>query len=303
MLTFEFLPAGPGDACLIRWDGHAILVDGGPHSTYARAIKGRVKRLDAVCVTHVDDDHVGGVLAMLSELRREREAHLDPSIVVERLWFNHAAEVLNAPADAVQGASFAQGGRLRTLATALGIRRNEPFGDLIQVGDRARFHGLDITVVAPGPAALQALAAKWQRQDPLVAAAAVKDHSVPNLSSVALHVTDGTSSALLTGDARADHLLEGLAACGFDRPHVNVLKLPHHGSAKNVTAEFFEWVTADRYVISTDGTKHGHPDDETLRLLVGARPAGARYSVEFTHPIAAAERRLAELRRELKAAG
>ncbi|WP_433073006.1 ComEC/Rec2 family competence protein [Dactylosporangium sp. CA-052675] len=296
MLTFEFLAAGPGDACLVRWDGRAILVDGGRHGTYESAIKGRFQRLEAVCVTHVDDDHIGGVLAMLGALHREQQDQLEPSVVIERLWFNHAAEILKVPADVVRGASFAQGGNLRRLATALGLRRNEPFGDVIRQGVTASLHGLDVTVIAPGPAALDTLAAKWQRHDPQVAAAAVKDHSVPNLSSIALYLTDGTTTALLTGDARADHLLDGLAACGHERLHVDVLKLPHHGSAKNVTADFFERVTAEHYVISTDGTKHGHPDAEALRLLVRSRAAEDRYTIHFTHRVEAAERALDELR-------
>ncbi|WP_433066084.1 ComEC/Rec2 family competence protein [Dactylosporangium sp. CS-033363] len=296
MLTFEFLAAGPGDACLIGWDGHTILVDGGPGVTYQKAIKGRVRRLDAICVTHIDDDHIGGVLALLRDLRREQDDQLASSMMVDRLWFNHSADLVAPSAEAVHGASFAQGHELRTLAMALGIEINAPFGGTVRLGRRATLHGLDVTVVAPAEVALAKLAAKWSKNDEKVAAAAVKDHSVPNLSSIALYLKHGTTTALLTGDARGDHLLDGLTACGHDRLHVNVLKLPHHGSAKNVSADFFGRVTADHYVVSTDGSKHGHPDAEALRLLVASRGADERYTVHLTHRVEAAERVLHDLR-------
>lgn len=49
--------------------------------------------------------------------------------------------------------------------------------------------------------------------------------------------------------------------------HFDILKVPHHGSDRNVTREFFENVTADQYIISADG-KHGNPDYATLAWIV-----------------------------------
>ncbi len=62
--------------------------------------------------------------------------------------------------------------------------------------------------------------------------------------------------------------------------HVDLLKLPHHGSCRNNTAELLTRVTADTYVISADG-KHGNPDLETLERLAEAR-IGATYTIACT---------------------
>jgi hypothetical protein len=55
---------------------------------------------------------------------------------------------------------------------------------------------------------------------------------------------------LFTGDGLGEHLVQGLEQAGMLGPgeafHVNVLKLPHHGSARNVSREFFWRVTANQ---------------------------------------------------------
>jgi beta-lactamase superfamily II metal-dependent hydrolase len=52
--------------------------------------------------------------------------------------------------------------------------------------------------------------------------------------------------------------------------HVDILKLPHHGSIRNVGPSFFERIIADHYVISANG-RFGNPESETLELIVAAR--------------------------------
>ena len=78
---------------------------------------------------------------------------------------------------------------------------------------------------------------------------------------------------LLTGDGLGEHLLEGLHQTGLleddDTFHVDVFKLPHHGSMRNMTPELFERITADTYVICADGT-NDNPDYQTLEWLVQA---------------------------------
>lgn len=98
--------------------------------------------------------------------------------------------------------------------------------------------------------------------------------TVPNLASITLLVEDGGRTALLTGDAHGTDLLDGLEASGAldedGRIHVDLLKVPHHGSEHNADADFFERVTADHYVVCANGS-HDNPDPRILRALVKAR--------------------------------
>jgi beta-lactamase superfamily II metal-dependent hydrolase len=79
---------------------------------------------------------------------------------------------------------------------------------------------------------------------------------------------------LLTGDARGDKILEGLEKVKVLKPrgkmHVDILKVPHHGSSRNMDSIFFERITADHYVFSGNG-EHGNPDRETLQMLSDTR--------------------------------
>ena len=116
--------------------------------------------------------------------------------------------------------------------------------------------------------------------------AANLDRSVFNLSSIVVLARSGDRTLLLTGDARSDDVITGLEDAELlgDGPlRVDVLKLPHHGSIRNVDAVFFERVRARHYVISADG-RDGNPEDETLALLCDARRADQEpWTLWLTH--------------------
>jgi competence protein ComEC len=61
------LPVREGMAIMVRSGGSVVLIDGGrSDQEAARALAGqRVRRLEAVIVTHADEDHVGGLPAVL----------------------------------------------------------------------------------------------------------------------------------------------------------------------------------------------------------------------------------------------
>ncbi len=92
---------------------------------------------------------------------------------------------------------------------------------------------------------------------------------------------------LLTGDARGDKIIENLEEHGLmddeGKIHVDLLKMPHHGSDRNVEDDFFKRVTADHYVVSGDG-RHHNPELETYRMLFKARQGGDPYVIHVTYP-------------------
>src|SRR6185369_14567346 len=64
---------------------------------------------------------------------------------------------------------------------------------------------------------------------------------------------------------------------------VDVLKMMHHGSIRNVNQAFLKKITADKYVISADGT-YDNPDYETLKLIVEtAKAAGRQIEIIVTN--------------------
>jgi hypothetical protein len=354
--------ARTGDCLLVHFGTNAdpglVVIDGGPRGVYAAHLKPRLEQLrqtrrlgprdplviDLLMVSHVDDDHVNGILDLTKELIEAARARRPQPLQILSFWHNSFDTIIgNVPAElraafgaasfgaaATTGelppdadlddprfdeaperetmvdtlkvlASIEQGHRLRTDARALELEVNPHFGGkLILAGkgpepvDVGR--ALTLTVVGPMQPELAKLQKKhdeWlaeqkEKGKPVTdALAAYVDRSVPNLSSIVVLAEADGKRMLLTGDARGDKILEGLALVGplSDRAtmHVDVLKVPHHGSANNVEREFFARITADHYVLSGDG-EHGNPERETLQMLVDAR-GNAPYTVHLTYPV------------------
>ena len=99
------------------------------------------------------------------------------------------------------------------------------------------------------------------------------DDSAPNLSSIVISAEADDKRILLTGDARGDHILQGLEQAQLldsqGQIHLDVLKLPHHGSVRNVNRAFFKTILADTYVLSANG-RDDNPDLATLIWIINA---------------------------------
>lgn len=193
-------------------------------------------------------------------------------------------------------ASVNNGKKLRDDVKALNLPTNTGFDGLVRpgAGPSVPFKlGPELTlhIAAPLPDQLTALQKMFAKElKPEDALAAYTDGSVPNLSSIAVIARFKGKTMLLTGDARGDYLIDGLKQEGLldadGKLHVDLLKMPHHGSDRNVDDGFFRDITADHYVASADGT-FGNPDRACLEMLVGARPKADEYVIHLTYPLAA----------------
>ncbi|HEX8738420.1 MAG TPA: hypothetical protein VF721_24020 [Pyrinomonadaceae bacterium] len=210
---------------------------------------------------------------------------------------------------AAVAASVGQGRELRDNAEALGLWRNEPVGKLVALPGKKKtpypIDGkLEFRVLAPTKARLENLQEDWDKElikilekkkknpaEATALAARFIDDSVYNLSSIVVIAELEGKTMLLTGDALADDILKGLKQTGLlkdgETLHVDLLKMPHHGSIKNITEEFLRSVTADCYVFSANG-KHKHPSRETLEMLAEVR-GGDAYKVYLTNHVAHAD--------------
>lgn len=339
MLRFEALPARYGDCLLISFEGadrmHRLLVDGGPGTVFRTVLRPHLDALrrnlppteplvlDAVMVSHIDEDHILGILDLLESLQeaeqKRRPWPYRPTWLLHNSFDALIGEGDGGAARALGGdtvlaalgsgplqldrppsaetlmvlQSYRQGSRLSTLAAALRIGRNPPSRQplvfappdhpVLRIGDAV------LRILGPLQPDLDELRAEWRawraKQKDTASLAAYLDDSVPNLSSLVVLLEHGCRRILLTGDARGDRILTGLRKANLldqaGRMHVDILKLPHHGSSRNVAPDLFEAVQADHYIASGDGT-YGNPDRETLRMIEDARPQGG-YTVHLTY--------------------
>lgn len=119
----------------------------------------------------------------------------------------------------------------------------------------------------------------------LAARTTPKDDAEANGSSIAFVLEiPGTGARpprriLLTGDAHADALVAGLDALRgrADRFAVDVCKLPHHASRGNVTNALTERLACTNWIVSTNGKRFLHPDEEAIARVVQTNPGSTIY--------------------------
>src|SRR5690606_28553916 len=118
---------------------------------------------------------------------------------------------------------------------------------------------------------------------PLVAAAQVlgrrENVTVPNLASLMVLLEGDGKSVLLTGDGHWEDVLAGLEHAGRYQPgqplHVDVLKVPHHGSEHNTHPDFCREVVADHHVFCGHGA-HRNPDLDVVDAYIDSRIGSSR---------------------------
>jgi hypothetical protein len=353
IFSLDVRRARKGDCLLLHFGSSdapgLVVIDGGPKDVYVPHLRPRLMEIrdarglekhqplpvDLLMVSHVDDDHIQGILDLTRELR---EAVGAPFVRVGRFWHNSFDAIIgknpteltagvaaqfgpasldgDLPDDAtIEGAdeedaevaestlkvlaSIAQGFRLRLDAEALEMPLNPQVNGQLIMASKTPLgvtSGLTFTVAGPMPPELLKLQKKhddWLKKlkeegkKPEDVLSAFVDRSVPNLSSIVVLAQAGDKTMLLTGDARGDKILEGLETIGAlpagGTLRVDLLKVPHHGSANNVAPVFFKRITADHYVFSGNG-EHGNPERETLEMLFDAR-GSKPFHLHLTYPV------------------
>ena len=171
MFKLHVVQAKYGDALILSFgrpaSPHHILIDGGPSGNYAAdlepaldEIAGKGGKLDLVVLSHVDSDHVIGVLDLFAAVEEDLVSDRDPRTQIAGLWHNSfertidptgevaeqmqvmmkmaraANMTMRATADTFYG--IKEGNRLRILAQKLKIPSNKGFKGDVLLADTAK---------------------------------------------------------------------------------------------------------------------------------------------------------------------
>jgi len=352
LFTLEALEAAYGDCLILHYGTIAtprvMIIDGGPSGIYSKRLRPRLAELQKsrtgaqplpvqlAVVSHIDADHIEGILALTQEAIDAKANGDTPVARVLGMWHNSfddtvkpavAAVAQVAATEGVQLASLdgsiarsiakmttdksqlvlasvGEGRALRANVQALHIPLNSGFaGALVLAGATPVIKnlgdGLSLTIINPRKAELDALQTDWAKEikklkkagklktasESDAVAAEFVDASVSNLSSIVLLAESGGKKILLTGDVRGDFVIQSLEKQKLKKAgkpfHVDVLKVPHHGSWRDLADEFFDQIRADHYVFSANG-KFSNPDLATIKSLLKVR-AGDTYTVYLTN--------------------
>ena len=320
MIKLHVIQAEFGDCFILESnqgkDKVTILIDGGPYQTFKKHLKPALQKLplggklDLVILSHIDNDHIIGLLDLFEEIKTHRQEGKKEIIRVGKLWHNSFNDLLELDTEpkkffktvflsqnlfakkeqvkkekiiaSIIMKGFQQGSDLTLLARSLKIPINPEFDKLIVVKDTLKsinLKNIRLHILGPSEENLKKLRAKWKKwfkkkkvtHTTQLEIFQILDKSIPNLASIMFLAEIKNRKILFTGDGLGQDIIQILSKNNMMNKngnfHVDILKVPHHGSDRNASLEFFNAVTADCYIISANG-RDDNPSFDTLRWIV-----------------------------------
>lgn len=294
-MEVKFLKAKHGDSSIIRWEDknnkyRYLIVDGGVRETYATELKRELKdisELEALILTHVDYDHIGGFLKLLE---------YNEDIQIKKFIVNNPELIETDSLEKEKNISH--GIELLKKIEILGQKENCLGATLSNFDSLKSFENLSIELLSPKLSDIEQLNAEWgllkNLQDekdcsdnkksiktdskliPLDKLSQKKDKVSSNLindCSIACILRSSNKSYLMLGDANPKIIYNSLYNLGYNKNSklkVNYWKLSHHGSKYNITKPLISIIETLNYVFSTNGGSGiaKHPNRETIAKIV-----------------------------------
>ena len=308
----NILPADNGDSIMVRFlgkdnDFHNILIDGGRSRTYRRVIKQEVReikkrgeKLDLVVVTHIDDDHIGGILALI------RDKENIP--LINKFWFNSGIHFKrNIP----EKDNFYEEIFIESLDNKISIRQGITLESFLKKngqwhlnpilqGQRYDFYGAEVTILSPSNESLRKICGKFTAAKNLeinnekgdlnnhISDLAHKefreDSSISNGSSIAFLLKIYNTNILFPSDAHPTIIIKSLMSLGFSRNKklkIDYFVVPHHGSKGNLNYELLELIHCNNFIISTNGKNKNLPHKTTLSRIICNPSRSIKQEINF----------------------
>jgi beta-lactamase superfamily II metal-dependent hydrolase len=303
-----------GDAARPR---HA-LVDVGRTKNY-RALKPlleEIKEVDLFTITHIDADHIAGAVPLFKEEPSPFKAHhvwfngyAQLEAANDRL--PPAARVTLGPrqAEKVTAGIVKSGWRWNAQFRSGAVSVDSPEAKAPIVFN----DGMSVTLLAPTDRKLADLMPVWADElkaaalrttDPdevaealaagrvrlgainvedLAKARFIEDVKEPNGASIVFVAEYRGKRVLMGADAHPSVVEASLRALGASKSspyRLDCLKVSHHGSKANTSPELLKILDCTCFAFSTDGSRHSHPDPETIARILKSDP-GRRKTLIF----------------------
>ena len=296
----QMLQAGYGDCLFVTLDQGTpsefnILIDGGLRSCYTNlrhrpmsngplknlieTLKTQTRKIDLLIITHVDDDHIGGIKYWFEDDFPNQE-------FVSEIWFNddvvinESQSLQNSPASAASLLSLLR-------------EKNRSFCNYVVSGMHLERNGYLFNILSPKPKYRNIVSKKIEgilqnsskeNEGYKYTLSSLYAHPYANKSSLSYEnrasiafeiVAPDGEKALFLGDASIKDILEefeNIYPKELWPVNYSMIKLSHHGSSYNFTPSFLDHVHAQEFLVSTDGNNPGHPlpDKEVLAHILNA---------------------------------
>jgi len=315
IMELRLLQANNGDAIHLKFRDELgtpcnILIDGGTSDTYilknkknkiqsgnlkitVEQIKANEEFIDLLILTHVDDDHIGGILKWFAQDSQAKD-------LVRKVWFNSGRlifeyfqqkeipeNLLIIKNDHSQNTSIAQGVIFEDYIEEKNIWDKR----IIKSKNEINLLGLKFIILSPSEKQLKMLLTKWEKESPIVNTSRINDYSVSlselitldvysedssihNGSSIAFIVENLDKRLLFLGDAHPQTIIDSLMNLGYSAQNplkVDFVKISHHGSKANTNYDLLNLIESENFLISSDGSKHNLPDKQCLARIINSK--------------------------------
>ena len=323
-LDINFIKALHGDAILVKVSDENcsvnILVDGGPSRAFkARQpgfpgdaelsavlddIRAKKQVIDLLIMTHVDDDHIGGIISAFEH--PDYLPALAKSVIFNSGQLIHTEFNLPPyPSNNIRGnfknskkTSIKQGVTLESFIDGRGIWIKK----LFRQGDNHSLGKIKFFFLSPNDENLKTLSGKWEKEkkspntgkystdysksyNELIKKTEFEgDSSIHNGSSISFYAEIGEKKIMMLGDAFSATVEEGLEKLGYNEHNpiqVDLVKISHHGSQKNTSCALLRTIRSKKFIITTNGSQHGLPNKLTLARIHKIHPNATIY---FNYP-------------------
>lgn len=292
-MQITFLPASYGDCIHIEEMNRHVIIDGGPTAepllSLFRSIIDKGENVDLFVITHYDNDHIAGIIEALKQLR-----NVDLNNFIKEVWFNVPQQVDNEKDD-FKLLSLKEANELSTFLVANKIK----WANKIQKGRKfiltentlieVLYGGEHINNGSIGES-LGFAKCDWNTSlkdlEKFLDDKAI-DKSKTNAESIVMLLNCHDKLILLSGDSTPDILQSVLNEHIKEKGSIkfDMVKLPHHGSYKNVTKKVLSLFKCSQYIVSTNGEYYYHPDKKALlKILKWGNKDTDNYSFHFNYP-------------------
>jgi len=305
-MELKFLSVGCGDGIIIRFLGndnryHNIIIDGGTEKgdVYENTLKPEIRKIidrkeiiDLWIISHIDDDHIGGLLKFINDTHLIEDVNLKETVFWYN-WYESDYEILSKDSILL---SDKQSSRLKDYLTENSIAVNNN----ILAGKRIDFYGLEMMSLSPIESPSEVVSknhdtttllggkveADWDKKiEDFDLDQFEEDSKKLHRHCIALFLNYNNKNILLSSDSYPSILIESLRNLGYDTKNkldLEILQLAHHGSRFNTSLEFLQIINCKKFIISADGyNKYNLPNKETIVRILNT----SEYPVEvyITH--------------------
>jgi len=315
-MEVKFFSVGCGDAISIRFLGsdrvfHNILIDGGEERNENNYKNGIKKEIDAIIkrkeiidlwiITHIDDDHIGGILRFIYENNTTKQVDISKTI----FWYNYANEDYDTRITKSDYKNVPQAILLRDY-----LKSHSKLEESITTAtEPIDFYGAKITILSPNQQRFEALVEKWKNEEmkedvkrkveekkrkmniPKYQSAKSYDYDTKvddfdltqfeedkkpeNGSSIAFIFEYSGKCFLFLADSFPSVIVESLTNLGFTEENkliLDVMQVAHHGSKGNTSNELLKLISFKedaKFVISANSINvHKLPNKETMSRII-----------------------------------